>query len=75
MVRIALDLEIDARGAVARVAARIPTPFDAGGAAACVETAVKSGLLLTRPEHGKPTTARVEVLLAVGLAKLDSGRL
>jgi len=80
-VRVVFDVEIDARGAVARAAAAVPPPFDAeadplvSAAITCMESAVKSGLLLARPEHGKPTTARVEVLLAGALAKPDPGRL
>lgn len=71
-VRVVLDVELDASGAAVRATAKLPSPYDGGGAAArCMEQAVTSGLRLTRPAHARPTSARVEVLLANG----DSGRL
>jgi hypothetical protein len=72
-VRLGFDVEIDARGAVTRVAARLPPPLDAAaaGAGACMESAIKDGLAVARPEHGKATVARIEVLLSAGPATVD----
>src|SRR6185295_5597707 len=65
-VRVAFDVEIDAHGAIARIAAQLPSPLV--GARACVEEAIKRGLVVARPEHARTTAARIEALLAVGTA-------
>ena len=65
-VRFAVELEVDARGIVTRAAAKLPAPYDAGPAGACVEEAVRSRLAVAKPAHARATSARVEVLLANG---------
>ncbi len=65
-VRFVVELELDAHGAVARATAKLPAPFDAGSIGQCVEVALQAGLVVTAPAHAKPTSARVEVLLANG---------
>jgi tetratricopeptide (TPR) repeat protein len=63
-VRFSVDVELDANGAVARATARLPPPFADNAAGPCVEAALRTRLILTRPAHGRSTTARIEVLLA-----------
>ncbi len=64
-VRLSIDLEIDARGRVARAAVKGPL----GGAAldpelaACIEAAVKAGLRLPRPSPARITAARTELIV------------
>jgi tetratricopeptide (TPR) repeat protein len=64
--RFVVELELDAHGAVARATAKLPAPFDAGSIGRCVEVALQGGLMVAAPAHAKPTSARVEVLLANG---------
>ena len=70
-VRFLVEAELDARGAVTRATARLPPPFDAGAAGRCVEAALRTSLTVTPPAHARPTSARIEVLLA----NRDSGGL
>lgn len=62
-VRVALELEIDTGGRVTRVKARLP-PTLGDELGRCFESAVKSGLVIPKPTHPRPTTARMELLLA-----------
>jgi tetratricopeptide (TPR) repeat protein len=70
-VRFVVEVELDARGAVTRATAHLPPPLDAGATGRCVEAAVRTSLTVTPPAHARPTSARIEVLLANG----DSGGL
>jgi tetratricopeptide (TPR) repeat protein len=70
-VRALLELDIDARGLVERASVKLPPVVDDGVAGPCMEAAVKVGLSVAMPAHARPTSARIEVLLANG----DSGRL
>jgi tetratricopeptide (TPR) repeat protein len=65
-VRFVVEAELDARGAVTRATARLPPPFDAGATGRCVEAALRTSLTVTPPAHARPTSARIEVLLANG---------
>jgi tetratricopeptide (TPR) repeat protein len=70
-VRFDVEVELDARGAVTRATAHLPPPFDAGVTGRCVEAALRTSLTVTPPAHARPTSARIDVLLANG----DSGGL
>ena len=76
-VRLVIELELDANGAVSRAAVGWPpAQLQAGApgaraAGACIEAGLKDRLIVAKPAHGKATSARVEVLLANG----DSGGL
>jgi len=61
-VRVALEIEIDTGGRVTAVIARLP-PALGGELGRCLESAVKSGLVVPRPTHPRPTSARMELLL------------
>jgi len=63
-LRITVEIEIDAGGAVARATARVPPPLAGGGAGRCIEDAVRTRLVVPKPAHARPTIARVEVLLS-----------
>jgi tetratricopeptide (TPR) repeat protein len=63
-VRFAVELDLDARGAVTRATVKAPAPLDAGFAR-CAEAAIKDGLRLSRPPRARPSHARVEMILAV----------
>jgi tetratricopeptide (TPR) repeat protein len=65
-MRIALELEIDGRGTVNRVVAKVPAPLDAAFAR-CAEAAVRDGLRLGPPPgRPRPTRARMELVVANG---------
>jgi len=70
-VRFVVEVELDARGAVTGASSRLPPPFDAGATGRCIEAALRASLTVTPPAHARPTSARIEVLLANG----DSGGL
>jgi len=70
-LRFVVEAELDARGAVTRATARLPPPLDAGATGRCVEAALRTSLTVTPPAHARPTSVRIEVLLANG----DSGGL
>jgi hypothetical protein len=61
-VRVALEIEIDTGGRVTGVIARLP-PALGDDLARCLESAVKSGLVVPKPNHPRPTSARMELLL------------
>jgi hypothetical protein len=63
--RVALEMEIDARGEVTRVVAKVPPPLDATFAR-CAESAVKDGLRVVTPGRGRATRARMELVVANG---------
>jgi hypothetical protein len=63
-LRVALELQIDARGVVTAVSARLPASEAALGT--CIEGLVKAGLRTARPTHQRPTRARLELVLASG---------
>jgi hypothetical protein len=65
-IRLALEIELDGRGAVTRVVAKAPPPLD-DKFARCAEAAVKDGLRVTPPSgRGRPTRARLELVVANG---------
>jgi hypothetical protein len=59
-VRLAIEMEIDRRGRVVSVTAKLPIP-GADSLARCLEDTVRGGLRL--PAAGRPTRARTELLL------------
>jgi tetratricopeptide (TPR) repeat protein len=61
--RFALEIEIDARGAVTHAAAKSNAPLDATFAR-CAEAAVRSGLRIARPQKARATRARIDLLVA-----------
>jgi hypothetical protein len=61
--RFALEIEIDARGAVTAAAAKSSAPLDAAFAR-CAEAAVRAGLRTARPQTARATRARVDLLVA-----------
>jgi tetratricopeptide (TPR) repeat protein len=64
-IRLALELEIDARGSVARATAKAPPPLDEAFAR-CAEAAVKAGLRVPPPgPRSKLTRARMELVIGV----------
>jgi hypothetical protein len=63
--RVAIEIEIDAHGNVARATVKVPPQLD-DAFARCTEAAVKSQLRFAAPVKGQPTIARTEILLAPG---------
>jgi tetratricopeptide (TPR) repeat protein len=61
-LRIAIEMDIDARGKLTRVIAKVPAPFDERFAR-CVESATKQRLHLSVPAPGRPTLARTEMVI------------
>jgi len=63
-LRIAIEMDIDARGNLTRVIVKAPAPFDERFAH-CVESATKRRLRFTVGAPGRPTTARTEMVVGV----------
>jgi tetratricopeptide (TPR) repeat protein len=63
-LRIAIEMDIDARGRLTRVVVKAPAPFDERFAR-CVESATKQRLRLSVPAPGRPTIARTELIVGV----------
>ena len=63
-LRIAIEMDIDARGRLTRVVAKAPAPFDERFAH-CVESATKQRLRFSVPAPGRPTVARTEMVVGV----------
>jgi tetratricopeptide (TPR) repeat protein len=61
--RIVVELAVDGRGEVERVAVTLPDAWRP--LAPCVEARVRRALRLPRPAQARPTTARLEVVLAI----------
>ncbi|HEV3030922.1 MAG TPA: hypothetical protein VG319_04730, partial [Polyangia bacterium] len=69
--RLALELAIDAGGAVTEAAVKAPPSIDASFAH-CAEAALRAGLRVTRPRRARATRARLELLVAP-LVNSDAG--
>jgi len=67
-LRLAIEMEIDARGAVVQATAKVPPPLDAAFAR-CAEVAVKEGLRVPPPVRARRTHARMELVIAVASAE------
>ena len=63
-LRIAIEMDVDARGNLTRVIVKAPAPFDERFAH-CVESATKRRLRFSVPAPGRPTTARTEMVVRV----------
>jgi tetratricopeptide (TPR) repeat protein len=63
-MRMAIEMDVDARGRISRVVAKAPAPFDERFAH-CVESATKQRLRLTVPGPGRPTVARTELIIGI----------
>ena len=63
-MRMAIEMDIDARGKISRVVVKAPAPFDERFAR-CVESVTKQRLRLTVPAPGRPTVARTELIIGV----------
>ena len=61
-LRIAIEMDVDARGKLTRVIAKVPAPFDERFAR-CVESVTKQRLRFSVPAPGRPTIARTEMVL------------
>jgi tetratricopeptide (TPR) repeat protein len=61
-VRFAIELDVDSRGRVAGVSAKVPSP-PGEAFARCVESAVKTRLRLRAPALARPTHARTEFII------------
>ncbi|MGC9985662.1 MAG: tetratricopeptide repeat protein [Polyangia bacterium] len=76
-LRLALSLEIDARGVLRQVAVEMGGDVGYGlspdwrGFAACVSRRVKSGLRVARPTRHSVTSARLEIVLAIRRQEAD----
>jgi tetratricopeptide (TPR) repeat protein len=68
--RFAVELELDAAGAVADATIEAAAPLDAVFSR-CVQAAVRVGLRVPRPRRARPTRVRVEIL--VGLSNGEAG--
>jgi hypothetical protein len=68
-IRLAIEVELNARGTVSRAAVKLPklSPglVDAT-VASCIESAIRTHLVLPGPARPRPTNARIEVLLVTG---------
>ncbi len=69
-LRVAIEIELDARGRVTAAVAKLAAP-NADLFARCLEGAVRSGLRLPAAPGGRPTRARTELL--VGFARRPLG--
>ena len=70
-IRLAIEVDFNADGKVSRAAVKLPKlssgPLDGVGAvAACIESAIRTHLVVPGPTRPRPTAARVEVLLVTG---------
>jgi tetratricopeptide (TPR) repeat protein len=63
-LRIAIEMDVDARGNLTRVIVKAPAPFDERFSH-CVESATKRRLRFSVPAPGRPTTARTEMVVGV----------
>jgi tetratricopeptide (TPR) repeat protein len=63
-LRLAIEMDIDARGRISRVVAKVPPPFDERFAR-CVESATKQRLHFSGPAPGRSTVARTELIIGV----------
>jgi tetratricopeptide (TPR) repeat protein len=63
-LRIALEMDVDARGKLARVIVKAPAPFDERFAH-CVESVTKQRLRFSVPAPGRTTSARTEMVVGV----------
>jgi tetratricopeptide (TPR) repeat protein len=63
-LRIAVEMDIDARGRLTRVIVKAPAPFDERFAH-CVEASTKQRLRFSVPAPGRPTMARTEMVVGV----------
>jgi hypothetical protein len=76
-LRVSLSLEIDARGVLRQVAVELGRDVGFGVSpawldfAACVSRRVKSGLRVARPTRQAVTSARLEIVLAIGRQDAD----
>jgi tetratricopeptide (TPR) repeat protein len=61
-LRIALEIEVDGRGGIVDVAAKVPSAQGAA-LARCLETAVKTRFRLRPPARARPTRARTEIII------------
>jgi tetratricopeptide (TPR) repeat protein len=61
-VRFAIEIDIDGRGHIAAVTAKVPSP-PGEPFASCVEASVKSGLRLRRPVPARAAHARTELII------------
>ena len=61
-LRLAIEMDVDARGKLTRVVAKAPPPYDARFAR-CVEAATKERLRFSVPVPGRPTLARTEMII------------
>jgi tetratricopeptide (TPR) repeat protein len=67
-LRLAIELDIDARGKITRVVAKAPPPFDERFAR-CVESVTKQRLRFSGPAPGRPTLARTELIIGIHQAR------
>ncbi|HVZ74533.1 MAG TPA: tetratricopeptide repeat protein [Polyangia bacterium] len=65
-LRFALELDLDAAGAVAGVTVDAAPALAQGSFARCVEASLRAGLRVPRPHTPKPTHVRVELLVGIG---------
>jgi len=63
-LRMAIEMDIDARGKITRVVAKVPPPFDERFAR-CVESVTKKSLRFSVPAPGRPTLARTELIIGI----------
>jgi len=61
-LRMAIEMEVDARGRVTSVEAKLPVP-NAAALARCLEDAVRDGLRLPSSPRARATRARTELLI------------
>jgi tetratricopeptide (TPR) repeat protein len=61
-LRIAIEMDVDARGKLTRVIAKVPAPLDERFAH-CVESTTKQRLRFSVPAPGRPTLARTEMVV------------
>jgi len=61
-LRIAIEMDVDARGKLTRVIAKVPAPFD-DRFARCVESATKEHLHFSVSAPGRSTVARTEMVI------------
>jgi len=63
-LRMAIEMDVDARGKITRVVAKVPPPFDERFAR-CVESVTKQRLRFSGPAPGRPTLARTELIIGI----------
>ena len=62
-VRLSIDLRLDGRGVLTKVAAKVPPEWPE--AASCLEDRLRRGVRFPRPSRPEPTRAQLELVVSM----------